>query len=204
MDWNQILKEYVFLFAVIDPIGTIPVFMAATAGLSLRERLKIAKNAVLTATGILLGFLILGQVVLEAMGISLPAFQVAGGLVLFIFAMTMVFGEAKPETELQNLKERRYVAVSPLAIPSIASPGAMLAIVLLTDNTRFDIYHQSMTALVCIGVLFSTYMILRLSTRIHPWIGQNGEIIISRVMGLIMSALAVDNVLEGIKTYFGI
>ncbi|TKB58549.1 MarC family protein [Ferrimonas aestuarii] len=202
-----LITQFVVLWAVIDPIGSVPVYLSQTQHLTAKQRRLVALKAVAIATGVLLFFLIAGQLLLEAMEIPLPAFQAAGGLVLLLFALTMIFGESKPEEETKiseemNHSELANLAVYPLAIPSIASPGAMMAIVLLTDNHRFSLIDQSITAAVMIGVLLVTLLLLLMATHIHKWIGSVGAAIISRVMGLILAAVAVNNLLMGIKDFY--
>lgn len=121
--FDSLAVQFVVLWAVIDPIGSVPVYLAKTIGLPIEARRKIALNAVLIAAGILIFFLIGGQVLLESMQIPLPAFQAAGGLVLLLFALTMIFGESKPEQEMRISSNLNELAVYPLAVPSIASPG---------------------------------------------------------------------------------
>ena len=132
---------------VIDPIGTVPVYLFATAGVPARLHRRFAVRAVLIAAIVLMAFLVGGQVVLETLGLRLGAFQIAGGIVLFLFALTMIFGDSKPAQEIVEA-ERDHLsgAVFPLAMPSIASPGAMLAVVVLTDNHRAAIAEQAVTA----------------------------------------------------------
>lgn len=200
--FDSLAVQFVVLWAVIDPIGSIPVYLAKTTGLSLDDRKKIARNAILISAGILFFFLIGGQLLLEAMQIPLSAFQIAGGLVLLIFALTMIFGEGKPQHEIKMQTNINELAVYPLAVPSIASPGAMMAIVLLTDNHRFSFVDQSITALIMLSVLLITYILLLLANRIQHFIGNSGAAIISRVMGLILASVAVNNLLVGIRDFF--
>ena len=202
-----IITQFVVLWAVIDPIGSVPVYLSQTQHLSAKQRKVVALKAVAIATSVLLFFLVIGQLLLEAMQIPLPAFQVAGGLVLLIFALTMIFGESKPEQEQKMSEEISHsdladLAVYPLAIPSIASPGAMMAIVMLTDNSRYSFLDQSVTAAVMIVVLIITLCLLLGATFIHKIIGNVGAAIISRVMGLILAAVAVNNLLLGIKDFY--
>jgi len=192
-----LLTEFITLWVVIDPIGTVPVFLAATIGMSTAERLRVALRAILIAFLVLTSFIIGGQLVLEAVGIGLPSFKIAGGIVLFLFAMTMIFGNSKPQDEIAALDRVQAAAVFPLAIPSIASPGAMLTVVILTDNDRFSIAQQATTAGIMAGVLAITLVLLLLATPIHRVIGITGEMIISRVMGMVLAAVAVDAVLQG-------
>lgn len=195
---SQILHEFITLWVVIDPIGTLPVFLAVTAGLTATQKRAVAIRAVLVSFGVLTVFILLGQIVLEALGIAFPAFQIAGGIVLFLFALTMIFGHSKPEEEVAEAERVKQTSVFPVAIPSIASPGAMLTVVILTDNDRFSVSHQMMTTGVMALVLLVTLMILLLASPIFRVIGTTGAAIISRVMGMILAAVAVDAVLKGL------
>jgi len=200
--FDSLVVQFVVLWAVIDPIGSIPVYLTKTVGLSVEDRRKIARKAVMISAGILIFFLIAGQALLEAMQIPLTAFQIAGGLVLLLFALTMIFGEGKPEQEIKLSSNLNELAVYPLAVPSIASPGAMMAIVLLTDNHRFSLFAQTMTTLIMLSVLLITYLLFLAANRIQRWIGNTGAAVISRVMGLILAAVAINNMLVGIRDFF--
>lgn len=202
-----LITQFVVLWAVIDPVGTVPVYLSQTHHLTAKQRRLVALKAVCIATGVLLFFLIAGQLLLEAMQIPLPAFQAAGGLVLLLFALSMIFGESKPDQETKlsqdlSKSDLANLAVYPLAIPSIASPGAMMAIVMLTDNHRNSFLDQGMTAGVMILVLLITLLLLLGATHIQKWIGNVGAAIISRVMGLILAAVALNNLLMGIKDFY--
>ncbi|MBN6078314.1 MarC family protein [Aggregatibacter actinomycetemcomitans] len=200
--FDSLIVQFVVLWAVIDPIGSIPVYLTKTVGLSVEDRRKIALKAVMISAGILIFFLIAGQALLEAMQIPLTAFQIAGGLVLLLFALTMIFGEGKAEQEIKLSSNLNELAVYPLAVPSIASPGAMMAIVLLTDNHRFSLFDQTMTTLIMLFVLAITYLLLLAANRIQRWLGNTGAAVISRVMGLILAAVAINNMLVGIRDFF--
>ena len=200
--FDSLVVQFVVLWAVVDPIGSIPVYLTKTVGLSVEDRRKIARKAVMISAGILIFFLIAGQALLEAMQIPLTAFQIAGGLVLLLFALTMIFGEGKPEQEIRLSSNLNELAVYPLAVPSIASPGAMMAIVLLTDNHRFSLFDQTMTTLIMLSVLLITYLLFLAANRIQRWIGNTGAAVISRVMGLILAAVAINNMLVGIRDFF--
>ncbi|MBB3063238.1 MarC family protein [Microbulbifer rhizosphaerae] len=199
---SEWINSFVFFFAVIDPVGTLPIFIAVTSLHSEWQKRKIAMLAVAVAAGILLFFLFAGQYLLEAIGVPLSAFQVAGGVVLFLFALTMIFGEGKPEQEMDILKEGHETAIFPLAVPSIASPGAMLAAVVLTDNYRFDPVHQIRIATAMLAVLGIVLLLLLTANWIFRWIGNAGASIVSRVMGLILASVATTNVLVGIQQFF--
>lgn len=199
------ISIFIFFFAVIDPIGTVPVFIAVTSGFEDKVKRKIAIQAVIVSACILLFFVIAGEVILTAIDIPLPAFQIAGGIVLFLFAMTMIFGKSKPEEEMKMADSGSGdTAIFPLAVPSIASPGAMLAAVLLTENNRFGFFEQLQTTVIMFSVLVVVLVLMLAASWVHRLIGNGGASIVSRVMGLILSSVAVANVLAGITEYFGL
>ncbi|KHQ52769.1 Multiple antibiotic resistance protein MarC [Mameliella alba] len=134
-DPSALLREFITLLVVIDPIGSLPVFYFATAAVPAALHWRFALRAVLVAWIVLMAFLVVGQLLLEGLGLRFGSFQIAGGIVLFLFALTMIFGESKPEREIEEAgRSDLSGATFPLAMPSIASPGAMLAVVVLTDN----------------------------------------------------------------------
>ncbi len=204
MTIEEFCNTFILLFAVIDPIGTIPVFIAVTSRHKSWEQRKIAVQSIFVSTVVLLFFIVAGQFILEGIGVPLSAFQIAGGIVLFLFALTMIFGDGKLEGELEVVRSHRETAIFPLAIPSIASPGAMMAVVMLMDNHRFSITHQVETALILFIVLIITLALLLLSRWTLKLIGNSGASIISRIMGLILSSVAANSVLQGIVTFFNI
>ncbi|WP_198662893.1 MarC family protein [Cohaesibacter intestini] len=199
INWTDLFRELITIFVVIDPIGSIPVYLFAVQSVPAHLHRRFAVRAVAIATLVLLAFLIGGQVVLETIGLRLGSFQIAGGLVLFLFALSMIFGESKPNLEIAEA-ERDHLssAVFPLAIPSIASPGAMLAIVILTENRSNTLAEQTVTASLLLLVLLFTLLLLLAATFIFKLIGKTGASIISRVMGLILATIAVDAILNGL------
>ena len=189
---------------MIDPIGTIPVFIAVTRQFDEHTKRGIAVKATLAAAGILLFFVVAGEVILTAMAIPLSAFQIAGGIVLFLFALSMIFGESKPEQEVKLAVSGSETAIFPLAVPSIAGPGAILAAVLMTENARFGLIEQAQTAAVILAVLLIVLLLMLGASWIYRFIGSSGASIVSRVMGLILASVATANVLVGIKEYFSL
>ncbi|MBU1368426.1 MAG: MarC family protein [Bacteroidetes bacterium] len=199
---NELLTHFILLFAVIDPIGTIPVIMASTAAYNQREKKRIALKAVGLSALVLLFFILAGELLLDAMDIPLSAFQIAGGIVLFVFALMMIFGESKPDDEIKSIKKNNDPSVFPLAIPSIASPGAMMAAVLLTENSIYGFWDQFITAIILLIVLLVVLILMLGSHFIFKLIGNGGASIISRVMGLLLASMAVKSILEGITDFF--
>jgi multiple antibiotic resistance protein len=202
-DFQHLISNFVLLWAVIDPIGTVPVFIAATKKHSAAERKQIAGIAAAAAIGILLFFTFVGESVLNAMGVPILAFQISGGIVLFLFALTMIFGESKPEAEAEDIRKSHDVAIFPLATPSIASPGAMMAVVLLTQRDLYTIDEQVATTIMMLLVVGAAYLLMRGASWISKTIGEGGASIVSRVMGMILASVAATEVLEGLKQFFG-
>jgi multiple antibiotic resistance protein len=197
------LAVFITFFAVIDPIGTIPVYIAVTDKHDQKTKRRVALLATIVSACVLLFFVVIGEILLKALSIPLSAFQISGGIVLFLFSLNMIFGDSKPEEEIKLLeKSHKETAIFPLAVPSIASPGAMLAAVLLTENSIFSIFEQVQTALVMLSVLVLVYVLMLLSGLITRFIGTSGASVISRVMGLILSAIATTNILTGFSEYY--
>lgn len=198
------LAVFITFIAVVDPIGTVPVFIAVTDKYDQKTKRRVALLATIVSACVLLFFIVMGELLLNSLGIPLPAFQISGGIVLFIFALTMIFGESKPEEEIKLLERpHKETAIFPLAVPSIASPGAMLAAVLLTRNELFTVWQQVQTALVMFLVLIVAYVLMLMAGFITKVIGSSGASVISRVMGLILSAVATTNILTGLSDYYG-
>lgn len=200
---TQIITSIFFIFAVIDPIGSIPVYLEATKEFDLYHKKKIAIRASFIAFLILLFFIVIGQLILEGMSVSLDAFQISGGVILFLFALTMIFGDGKPEQEKNRITDYKHVTIFPIAIPSIASPGAIMAVVLLTDNHLYSIKEQLVTTSLVLFVIGLTCLILLAANNLQKRIGNYGITVISKIMGLILASYAVQNILSGISGYFG-
>lgn len=197
---------FIAFFAVVDPIGTVPVFVAVTRRYDEAKKRRLAFIATGVSAAILFFFVVAGEIILRAMGIPLSAFRIAGGLVLFLFAITMVLGESKPEAEvaLADSTSDNDAAIYPLAVPSIAGPGAMLAAVLFTENARFNLWEQAQVFLMLLAVLAVTLGLMLVAGHVQRVIGASGASVISRIMGLILASAATHNALAGVKEYFEI
>jgi multiple antibiotic resistance protein len=199
---KDLLNTLLIIIAVIDPLGSIPVYIEATKQFDTKHKRKIAINASITAFLVLLFFIVVGQIILEGMDITLEAFQISGGVILFLFALTMIFGEGKPESEKNLIKDYKHVTIFPVAMPSIASPGAIMAVVLLTDNHIYTLTQQLTTTVLLLFVIVITCILLLASNIIQRRIGESGIIVISKVMGLILASYAAQSILSGIKEFF--
>ncbi len=198
----EIINTILFLIAVIDPLGSVPVYLEATKQFDKKHQKRIAIRASIVAFLILLSFIILGQLVLEGMEVSLDAFQISGGVILFLFALTMIFGDGKPESEKHLITDYKHVTIFPVAIPSIASPGAIMAVVLMTDNHLYTIKQQATTTALVFVVILMTCLLLLAANKVKERVGEYGITVVSKVMGLILASYAVQSILSGLKDFF--
>jgi multiple antibiotic resistance protein len=199
-DQSLLTNQFFTLWAMLDPVGHLPLFLAATSELSPRERRRAALFSVIFAFFILVFFGVAGQFLLHAMGISLNSFQIAGGIILLLFSISMVLGEppsgAKTTVDAKN--DVLNVAVYPQATPIIAGPGSMLAIIILTDNNRFTPTEQVETFGVLAVVLVAMLIIFSLGDLIIKVIGRNGTNVLRRIMGIILAALSVNLIINAL------
>jgi multiple antibiotic resistance protein len=192
----KISKDFATIWTTIDPIGNVALFVGLTALLTRKERHLTALRAVIYASIILVGCMTVGQVILDAIGIHMHSLKVAGGVILFLFGVQMLFG--KMDKSEHSPEEGRDLAVFPLAVPSIAGPGAMMAAIVLTDNDVYTVPERIQTGIVLLVVLLLTYLLLLFSDGILRVIGRNGASVLVRVMGLILCSLAVEIVLTAL------
>ena len=203
MWWQQRLSEFVTLFLVINPFGALPTFLEIAATLHPRAQRKLAFSATVISFAVLVFFLLAGAFLLSQMGISIRAFQISGGILLFVIALDMVRGESLSSGHGKE-QGSMALAVYPLAIPKIAGPGAMLAVVLLTDDERYNLPGQMMTVGLLALVLVIAFLILLAAGPISRWIGTAGVSVISRVMGMLLAALAVTLVLGALGEWLSL
>src|SRR6184192_3224976 len=192
----KVFKDFATIWTTIDPIGNVAIFAGLTAALTPAERHRTALRATFYATVILVVAVVAGQIILDAIGIRMHSLKVAGGLILFLFALKMLFGGLDSKTG--SPEPGRDLAVFPLAVPSIAGPGAIMAAIVLTDNDVYTVPERLQTGVVLLVVLFSTYLLLLFSDGILRVIGRHGASILVRVMGLILFSLAVEIVLTAL------
>lgn len=193
----KIFRDFMMIWTTVDPIGTLALFAGLTASLDRSERRRVARRASIYAAVILVVSVVIGQIVLDAMGIRLLSLQLAGGLILFLFGLQMLFGSA--DREAPTAEAGRDLAVFPIAVPSIAGPGAIMAVILLTDNDVHPVMEQAQTAVVLLVVLAINYALLLLSDAILRVIGRQGAAILVRVMGIILAALSVELVMNALS-----
>jgi len=204
---ETIISAFVTLFVIIDPIAVGPIFIALTENSSDSKRRAMAVKAVMIAAITLVIFAFAGEAFFKLLGISLPAFRIAGGIFLFILAIEMVFAHQSgirttTPGEEEEAKKNKDISVLPLGIPLIAGPGAMASIILLIGEHPGDVVSQLAVIIVLLAVLALSLLMLLVATNIVKYIGFTGVNVISRVFGIVLGALAVQYILDGIRQSF--
>ena len=198
-----LISALVTILVVVDPIGLVPSFIAVTHGLPPQSRRSVAWRACLIATAILMGAAIAGDWLLRTLSISLPAFRIAGGLLLFSIASEMVFGvrvTRQTEAAEQAIEERvRNIAAFPLAIPLMAGPGAITASVLLSGRSGGDPVRLAMLLGVIAVVMLLCFIVFEMASRIARLLGTTASNVLSRILGVLLAALAVQYVVDGVR-----
>jgi len=203
------INAFATLFVTIDPVGLAPMFLALTAGMSASDRRKIAVRATFTGAVILLVFYATGQTVLNVLGISVSAFRIAGGILLFVIALEMVFGkrqERKSETAEKAAEsvEAHHgtiyeLAIFPLAIPLIAGPAAISAIILLSSQAPDTVAYAGLGGVIVV-ILASCLGAFLLADQIERRLGDTAQLVITRLLGVLLAALSVQFVADGAIT----
>jgi multiple antibiotic resistance protein len=201
------VSAFLTVFLVVDPIAMAPTFLAVTDGMPREARKSVAGRASMLAGAILIGTTLIGNQLLTAFGISLPAFRIAGGLLLFWIAAEMVFGvrsRHEGQTAEKAMEERvRNVAAFPLAIPLLAGPGAITATVLLAGRAGGNWLLLGILIVVVVLVAACCLVTFLLAQRISGFFGVTGNIVLSRLLGVLLAALAVQYVVDGIHAIVG-
>jgi multiple antibiotic resistance protein len=198
-----VISALVTLLVVVDPVGLVPTFIGITHGLPSSARRSVALRASVIATIVLIGAALIGEWLLRTLSISLPAFRIAGGLLLFSIASEMVFGlrtQRQSQTAEQAIDERvRNIAAFPLAIPLMAGPGAITAAVLLAGRSQGDLTKLTLLIGVIVAVVLVCVVAFLLAERIARLFGTTGNIVLSRLLGVLLAALAVQFVVDGVR-----
>lgn len=198
----DLVAAFVTLFVVVDPIGLGPVFLGVTQGMARPERQKTAREASLVAFGVLVGAALIGQWLLTKLGIGLPAFRIAGGLLLFVIAFEMVFDrrQKRKTDDANSAAQERDVgfAIFPLAIPLMAGPGAITASILLAGQTDGDILRFVLLIVVMAIIIGICFALFQVAPRVEAFFGRKAQMVFTRILGVLLAALAVQFVVDGI------
>jgi multiple antibiotic resistance protein len=198
-----VFNSFVTLVVIVDPLGLAPIFAALTRGYPEKQKRESAIRGTLVGAGILLVFAVVGDTLLGALGIGLPAFRAAGGALLFLLALDMIFARptglrSRTVREQEEDSYREDVAVFPLAIPLIAGPGAITTVLLYTSGSTAP--RIGLFVLVLAAVLVLTLVCLLLSSRVMRLFGETGANVLSRLLGVLLAALAVQFMFDGIQS----
>ncbi len=198
MDQTALISAFFTLFVVIDPIGLAPMFLALTKGMERPARYAVATRAVLISAAILTLFALFGEAVLGFMGISMPAFRIAGGALLFLTALDMLF-ERRTKRRKGQARAENDPSVFPLATPLIAGPGAIATMILLSGSSGGDwVVTATMLAVMAL-VLSSVLLAFFVGASVERFLGETGINVITRLLGMLLAALAVQFMLDGLS-----
>src|SRR3989449_3221489 len=191
----DMLRATIALFVIVDPLGPVPIFAGLTKGMSLRDKRRVFRIAALVGAVLLAAFALVGQELLLLFGISLQSFQIAGGLVLLLLSIEIIFrGERFDKLALVSLEE---TAVFPIAFPLLVGPGAITLTLISIQSSGIIV---ALSAIVI--VMFVSWIVLRQTDRIYRLLGRTGAAVIARIMSLFIAAIAVQYVLAGIQFYY--
>ncbi|SCZ51812.1 MarC family protein [Thiohalomonas denitrificans] len=198
-----LVNQLVTLFVVVDPIGIAVIFSGLARHGDQAFRRSMALRATTLSTFILVTFFFIGEMLLRALGIGQPAFRIAGGILLFMLAIDMVFARqsglrSATFREREEAFAKEDISVFPLAFPLLAGPGAMTTVLLMADSGKTPAVTTGMVAIIFVIMGF-TLLSLTLSARVMDWLGETGANVISRLLGLILAALAIQYIVDGVR-----
>ena len=201
MDLTAFLAVVVSVFAIVNPVGTIPTFLALTGSYTSRERRNVIVKATLVGLGVLVLFGLAGERIFQVFDITIPAFRIAGGILIFKVAFDMLHGE-RPKSdsndqEITDALERENVGITPLGVPLLTGPGAITTVMILVAGagTTADV----LLIYAACGIVFAaTFLLLLMGERLFRFMGRSGLMVFTRIMGLILAAVAVQFVVNGV------
>jgi len=200
IDYFYAITVFMAIFAIVDPIGNIPIFYTLTNRFTREERLRIAKRAVFAAIITLVVFGLIGQYIFMIFSITIPAFRIAGGLLLFRVAFNMLYGVTpgtkSTEKEKEETLEKEMIGIVPMGIPLLAGPGAISTVMLY--NSQGNLGSTLIVFISILATLSITYLLLRNVDKIFKRLGRVGSLAISRIMGLILAAIAIQFLINGV------
>ena len=196
------IQYLILYFVVIDPIGTVPLFIVVTKGLKNNDKIRVAFEGVIIATLVLLFFAIFGSYLLKYLGISFNAFTIAGGIILFIISLQMLF-DIRTERRKKSINEKREsISIFPIAIPLLAGPAAITSVILAVSSAGEN-YSSFIINLISLTVVMIICLIVfRIFINFQKYINEKIINIFSRVIGIILAALSIQYILDGIKSFF--
>ena len=197
-------KTFIFYFIVIDPIGSTPIFLVVTEHLDVKEKIKTALHGTFIATLILLFFGLLGNSILAYLNISFPAFTIAGGIILFIIALEMLFDKRHQRKEENNNFTSDKLSIFPLATPLLAGPAAITSVIVSVSATGNDFTKQAIGMFALIAATLVTFIILFIAAKSEKIINKRIISIFSRIVAIVLAGLSIQYILDGIKTFMNL
>ena len=197
--FSEFASMFIAIFVIIDPFAVVPVYLSITEKLMKDERKAVCRKASLISVAILLIFAFSGTSLFRFFGISLPAFQIAGGILLLMLGISQLNAtrsRVRPEEEIESL-EKDDVSIFPLATPLIAGPGAISTVVLQSSQVNYT-WEFFILGLAVLCAVFSTYLTLRFATRLFRFLGTTGLNLLTRIMGIILTAIAIQFMINGL------
>ena len=198
------IKTFIFYFIVIDPIGSTPVFLVITEHLSIKEKIKTALHGTFIATLILLFFALLGNAILTYLKISFPAFTIAGGIILFIIALEMLFDKRHHRKEENVNFTYDKLSIFPLATPLLAGPAAITSVIVSVSSVGPDFTKQAIGMASIIAATVATFIILFVAVKFEKMINKRIISVISRIVAIILAGLSIQYILNGIKAFINL
>lgn len=199
MDTGFLITAFATLFVVIDPPGLVPLFIALTRGMSVARRRSLALRACIIAVAILAAFAIAGEALLGFIGITMAAFRIAGGILLFLTALDMLFERRTQRREGQHAEPDHDPSVFPLATPLIAGSGAIATMILLVGQAGGGLPGTALVIGVMLVVMLTTFAFLLAAPPLERMLGRTGTIVITRLLGMLLAALSVQFVIDGVR-----
>ncbi|MBN2630597.1 MAG: MarC family protein [Rhodobacteraceae bacterium] len=199
MDLAFLITGFTTLFVVMDPIGLVPMFIALTSGMTPARRRTIALRACLIAAALLLLFGVAGESILTFIGISMPAFRIAGGILLFLTALDMLFERRTQRRENQTADPDHDPSVFPLATPLIAGPGAIATMILLTGQAGGDWMATGLVIGLMLSVVLVSFLFFLAAAPLERVLGRTGNLVVTRLLGMLLAALSVQFVIDGVR-----
>ena len=198
------LKTFIFYFIVIDPIGSTPIFLVVTEHLNIKEKIRTALHGTFIATLILLFFGLLGNSILAYLKISFPAFTIAGGIILFIISLEMLFDKRHQRKEENINFTSDKLSIFPLATPLLAGPAAITSVIVFVSATGNDFSKQAIGIFALIAVTLTTFVILFIAAKSEKIINKRIISIFSRVVAIILAGLSIQYILNGVKAFINL
>lgn len=199
-----LVTVFVALFAILNPIGALPILVSLTEGYTREERRKVIEKSILVAGGMLLGFMLIGVYIFQVLGIDISDFQIAGGILVFKVAFDMLQGKTSntkfSQTEEEESLQKDSIGIVPIGTPLLAGPGSITTVIIYFNLRSVSITERVLVTLAVLMVMVVSYFILIYSVKLFDKIGKSGSLIISRIMGLLIAAIGVSFVVAGITS----